>query len=407
MFLRFLKTHNPALIDYGIYLLENNLIESDTYVLDLDSITANARRLAKLAAANGSSLYFMSKQIGRNPEIAQRVLSAGNVDGKEIFTGMVAVDFREAITLSTAGLPVKHLGHLCQIPHGSWDIALDMEPEVITIYSLEKASELSKAAEKRGMVQDVLLRIWDDGDIFYPGQEGGFRITAIPDVLASLKKLSGIRITGVTSFPCFLFNEDIGKSLPTPNASTMVRGTALVKENGINITQINMPSCNSPATMPLAKELGATHLEPGHSLTGTNPDNLNEAEPLIPSLLYMSEVSHDHEGNSLCFGGGYYRRSKLKHALVKTGKGLMETEVITPDPEAIDYHLKLNGLFPAGSPVAMSFRTQIFVTRSRVALVEGLSQSRPVLHSIWDSCGNIVSAGNKISARNNASARQA
>ncbi|MCL2478553.1 MAG: hypothetical protein FWF22_03565, partial [Treponema sp.] len=74
-----------------------------------------------------------------------------------------------------------------------------------------------------------------------------------------------------------------------------------------------------------------------------------------------------------------------------------ECRVLSQDPEIIDYHLRLSGVFPAGSPVCMSFRTQIFVTRSRVALVEGLSESKPVLHSIWDSSGNFVSKGDEVS----------
>ena len=397
MFLRFLAAHNRALIDYGVFLLENGLIESDTYVLDLDGIEENARRIQDLSVKNKLCLYFMVKQLGRNPEVARRVLAAGQATNiaqalspAQGFTGMVAVDFREAQILHSAGLPVRHLGHLCQVPRNGWDAALDMKPEVITLFSIEKARELSEAALRRGLVQKALLRIRDDGDIFYQGQEGGFSIKKLGETLDTFEKLRGVEAAGLTSFPCFLHQPDQGRALPTPNAHTLVRGAAILKERGIPFSQINMPSCNSPATIPLAASLGATHLEPGHSLTGTNPDNLDEAEPLIPALLYMSEISHNHEGCSYCFGGGHYRRSNLRFALVKTSSGYRETGMLPPDPETIDYHLRLSGLFPPGSPVCMSFRTQIFVTRSRVALVEGLSRSRPLLHSIWDSQGRIV-----------------
>ena len=397
MFLRFLKARNPALIDYGVFLLEQGLIESDTYVLDTDAIEHNARRLFELSQNYGLSLYFMSKQLGRNPGIARRVLAAGQASGGHGFTGMVAVDFREARILHSAGLPVKHLGHLCQVPSGAWDAALDMKSEVITIFSLEKAKELSQAAGRRGLIQDILLRVTDDGDIFYQGQEGGFTLKTMNETLDHIQKLPGLHIAGLTSFPCFVFNEGEGKAFPTSNAHTVVKGAALLRERGIHCSQINMPSCNSLATFPLAAELGATHLEPGHSLTGTNPDNLNENDPLTPALLYMSEVSHQYNGSSFCFGGGYYRRSNLRYALVKTGMGYVETGVSAPAPEVIDYHLQLSGLFPSGSPVCMAFRTQIFTTRSRVALVEGLSASQPRLLGIWDSAGNEVAKGNEVS----------
>jgi predicted amino acid racemase len=333
----------------------------------------------------------MSKQIGRNPEAAKRVLDAGTAGDGGGFTGMVAVDFREARLLHSAGLPVKHLGHLCQVPRGAWDAALDMKPDVITLYSQEKAAELSCAAQKRGAVQDVLLRIRDDGDIFYKGQEGGFPLKTLNETLDMLEKHKGIRVIGLTSFPCFLYDENEKKPLPSPNTHTLTRGAELLRERGIKCTQINMPSCNSPATLPLAAKLGATHLEPGHSLTGTNPDNPGEADPLMPSLLYMSEVSHHFEGRSSCFGGGYYRRGNLRFALVKTPSGLEETEAFAPPLEVIDYHLQLSGIYPVGSPVCLAFRTQVFTTRSQVALVEGLSQSRPVLLGIWDSHGQFLS----------------
>lgn len=388
MFLKFLRTHNPALIDYGVFLLEQGFIGSDTYVLDLDAIEHNAARLNGLAQKHGLTLYLMSKQFGRNPEIARRVFEAAPVlPGGHGFTGMVAVDFREAQHLHSAGLTVKHLGHLCQVPKGSWEAALEMKPEVITLFSLEKAKELSETAKHLGVTQAVLLRIRDDGDIFYQGQEGGFHIKSLDETLDYIEKLPGLNIAGLTSFPCFLYQEEEGKALPTPNAHTLMRGAARLGERGIKYSQINMPSCNSLATIPLAAELGATHLEPGHSLSGTTPDNLNEKDPLTPALLYMSEVSHHHEACSFCFGGGYYKRGHLRRALVKTSKGYEETEAFSLDPEIIDYHLSIRGLFPAGSPVAMAFRTQIFVTRSRVALVEGLSISRPNLAGIWDSAG--------------------
>ena len=391
MFLRFLMAHNPGLVDFGIFLLERGLIEPDTYALDLDSIANNAVRLADISAKNGLALYFMSKHLGRNPEVARRVLEAGSTGKTGGFRGMVAVDYREARLLHSAGLPVRHLGHLCQVPHGAWDAALEMKPDVITVFSPEKAKELSDAAQKRGIVQDILLRIRDEGDIYYQGQEGGFPLKTLNETLDYTEKLNGIRVAGLTSFPCFLYNEEQKKPLPSPNAHTLARGAALLRERGIQYSQINMPSCNSPATMPLAAKLGATHLEPGHSLIGTNPDNLVEAEPLKPAIVYMSEVSHHYEGRSCCFGGGYYRRGNLRHALVKTSSGPEETEAHAPSSEAIDYHLQISRVFPPGSPVCMAFRTQIFVTRSHVALIEGLSQSRPVLLGIWDSHGQALS----------------
>jgi predicted amino acid racemase len=386
VFLNLLRSRNPELIDYACHLLEKGIIEPDTYVLDLDRIEINAAELGATALSRGLGLYFMAKQLGHNLLVSRRVLDAPG------FKGMVAVDFREALFLHGAGLPVRHLGHLAQVPRRAWDTALDMKPDVITLYSLEKAKELSARALERGMVQDVLLRILDGGDISYPGQEGGFDLAELPRAAEAISALKGIRLAGLTSFPCFLFDEKLKKALATANAYSVQKGAALLKERGLPCSHINMPSCNTQATLPLAAGLGATHAEPGHGLTGTSPDNVEN--PLaMPALCYITEISHCFGDSASCFGGGYYRRGHLKNALVKSSGGFEKTRVLPPDPETIDYHLRLNGKFPSGAPVCMAFRTQIFVTRSRVVLIEGLSASRPFLHSIWDSQGQRLPGG--------------
>jgi predicted amino acid racemase len=387
MFLDFLRARNPALIDYGFYLLEKGLIEPDTYVLDLDRIGENAVRLGTLAKALKLRCYFMAKQLGHNPLVSRKVLEA---DG---FDGMVAVDFREAEILHAAGLPVRHLGHLVQVPSHAWDRALDMKPEVITLYSYEKALELSTAASRRCLRQDVLLRVQAEEDVIYSGQEGGLRLDELAAAVEKMAILEGLRIAGLTSFPCFLFDQKERKALATANMATLQKGAALLKSLGLNCEQINMPSCNSLGSLPLAASRGATHVEPGHSLTGTSPDNMFYHDPLVPSFCYITEVSHQWGGYASCFGGGYYRRGKLQKALVKTGQDLEEVPVQCPDPEAIDYHLRIQGDFPSGAPVCMAFRTQIFITRSQVAVAEGLSGSRPRLAGIWDAQGLKVSGG--------------
>ncbi|MGL5335836.1 MAG: YhfX family PLP-dependent enzyme, partial [Enterovibrio sp.] len=81
--------------------------------------------------------------------------------------------------------------------------------------------------------------------------------------------------------------------------------------------------------------------------------------------------------------GGHYRRSLLHKALVNDDV----VDVHLPDPVAIDYHFKLSGLHPIGAPVIMSFRTQIFVTRSHVALLTGVRSGNPTIIGRYDSQG--------------------
>lgn len=401
MFLQLTKQYNPSLIDYALHLVSSAHIEPDTYVIDMDAIKYNALTLLESASAYGVNLYCMLKQLGRNPKIARHILNSKTADDVS-FRGVVAVDFRDAIQLYEAGIPVKHVGHLVQIPEHSISTVLKMEPDVITVYSVEKAKQISSAMKKNnyvsgGRVQNILLRITDSNDLVYPGQEGGVLPKDVPSVVEQINFMEGIRFIGLTAFPCFLYDNKQGNAQATANAFTLAKTVNMLKnEHGIICSHINMPSCNSPATIKLISKMGGTHAEPGHSLTGTNPDNLTAQVPLVPALVYATEVSHHYKGNSLCFGGGYYRRSSVSDALVKTSLGIEKTTVKSLDAEAIDYHFELDKSFAVGSPVVMAFRTQIFVTRSRVALVSGLGEGNPKLDSIWDSQGNCITDMQKI-----------
>ena len=104
--------------------------------------------------------------------------------------------------------------------------------------------------------------------------------------------------------------------------------------------------------------------------------------------MYVSEVSHNFMGNAYCYGGGHYRRSHVKHALV--GSSLEDSrslEVIPPSDESIDYHFGLSEECKVGETVVMAFRFQIFVTRSDVVLVEGISSGQPQIVGVYDSLG--------------------
>ena len=111
-------------------------------------------------------------------------------------------------------------------------------------------------------------------------------------------------------------------------------------------------------------------------------------QPEKPCVVYISEVSHNFEGRGYCFGGGHYRRSHMKNALV--GENLLSArhvEIIPPSDDSIDYHFGLSKECPVGQTVVMAFRYQIFVTRSDVVLVTGLRKGAPRIEGIYDSAG--------------------
>jgi predicted amino acid racemase len=101
-------------------------------------------------------------------------------------------------------------------------------------------------------------------------------------------------------------------------------------------------------------------------------------------------VSHNFKGHAYLYGGGLYRRGNLKHVLFDQ-KGKRWQSTMKPLPEEnIDYYLEVDEEEPVGATAIMAFRTQIFVTRSEVALVKGIQTGKPEIMGIYDSQGKYL-----------------
>lgn len=373
MFLDVVRRRNPGLLEAALELHRSRRLPPNTYVLDLDSLEANARALAAAARAEGLNLYFMTKQLNRNPQVMQAVAAAGISQG-------VAVDIDDARAFRQAGVALGHVGHLVQIPLAHLTQVLSWQPEVMTVFSLDNACAVSDAAVSLGRRQDVLLRL--AGEEVFPGQEGGVDWDDLPRVAREVSSLPGVRLVGLTAFPCLLAED--GRATPTPNLDLLTRVARLLRRDlGLDIQQVNAPSLTCCSTLPLLRQAGATHGEPGHALTGTTPLHAVSDQPEVPALLYLSEVSHRHAGLAYCFGGGTYARGHLQGGLV--GTDMRWAPVAAPGPDHIDYYLALRDpKAEPGEPVLMSFRTQAFTARANLALVAGVRAGRPRLVGLFD-----------------------
>lgn len=379
MFLDVTRRRNPKLIQSGVTLHQSGLIPPNTYVIDLDILGENAAALADTAKNHDFTLYFMSKQLGRLPFIGKFIAEHG-------IEKAVAVEFDEAKTLAEGGVEIGNVGHLVQPGKNQWSEVLSWKPEVITLFSPARARQLSDAAAKSGMVQDVLLRVYAEDDMIYPGQQGGFRLEKLDEELPELAGLSGINIAGVTTFPNFQLSKDKKSMEPTPNLTTLLKAKDILEKKGITIKQVNGPSATSCETIPFLAEQGVTHGEPGHALTGTTPLHAYRDLPEKPAIVYVTEVSHQDQDHYYVIGGGYYGRSHLTGCLVGSNeKDILKQQVkaIEPGPEAIDYYgaIEKPNCFQVseGDTAVFSFRTQVFVTRAHIALVKGIQSGKPEL----------------------------
>ncbi len=88
-----------------------------------------------------------------------------------------------------------------------------------TVFTLDKAREISAAAVKTGRVQSVLLKVYSDDDFLYPGQESGFVQHSLHEVVAEIQNLPGLHLAGLTHFPCLLWDEAAGKDFADTESS--------------------------------------------------------------------------------------------------------------------------------------------------------------------------------------------
>ncbi|MDD1780549.1 YhfX family PLP-dependent enzyme [Enterovibrio sp. ZSDZ35] len=388
MFLEALKKQNSELIQSAVLLLRQGEILPDTYVIDVDQFRENAKKIKQKADVCGIKLYAMTKQVGRNPVLAKILIEECG------YEGAVCVDFKEALSLHKEGVKIAHVGHLVQPPkHVLHRLIWDMQPEIVTVYSVEKAREISEVAGECGVIQNIMLKFYQDGDHLYPNQESGFRLEDINEIADQISALPNVKITGITHFPCFLYDSESQKTLPTKNLLTAEKAIEVLGQKGIEIIHRNYPSATSCETLPLIKEHGGTHGEPGHALTGTTPANVDGSQPEQIAMVYASEVSHVHEGKTYCFGGGNYGRSQIEGALVFNGNDTTGNflPICSSDAASIDYHFQLEGQADVSAAVIMAFRTQLFVTRSDVALVEGISTANPKIVGLFDTQGREIS----------------
>ncbi len=116
MFLRTLRRRNPDFLRAAMALHASGAVPANSYVLDLDAVTANAAVMSEAAAPLGLTVYAMTKQVGRNPHFCRAVKDGG-------IPAAVAVDMPCARAVGSGGLRVGHLGHLVQVAEHEADEA--------------------------------------------------------------------------------------------------------------------------------------------------------------------------------------------------------------------------------------------------------------------------------------------
>ena len=135
MFVEKLRKDNPKFIESIVALQQKGLILPDSYCVDMERYRANAKAIVESANAKGIKLFFMLKQLGRNPVLAKELVDLG-------YAGAVVVDFKEAQVMMRHNIPIGNVGHLVQIPEGMVKEVVAYGPEVITVYTADKVRSI-------------------------------------------------------------------------------------------------------------------------------------------------------------------------------------------------------------------------------------------------------------------------
>ena len=394
MFLRPLLDRNPRLVQAAIELHQAGEIPANSCVLDLDAIESNTAVLCGRARELGLTVYAMTKQLGRAPG-ALAAMARGGVDG------FVAVDMACARPIVRDGHGLGHLGHLVQVPWAETAEAAGLEPDYWTVFSENKAAQAAAAAHRLGRSQRMLVRVFSDGDQFYPGHEGGVALEDLPAVIDLIAGTQGAEFAGLTTFPALLFDPATGGARLTPNVETLARAAEIAHRHPAcpERLEINSPGTTSTEVLAMLASSGATQVEPGHGLTGTTPLHAVQDLPERPAVLYLSEVAHIHQGVPLCFGGGLYVDPVFGDYEVRTVVAHDPSEASTepvpvdmPDPAGIDYYARLHPrghrTVAEGATVIFGFRVQSFVTRALVVGLAGVSEGEPRVTGVWNGFGD-------------------
>jgi len=391
VFLEKMIKRNAQFVQVVVHLQQKGEIPANSYVLDMDSVEENAGLISEEGKRLGLEVLPMTKQIGRNPIAFQSLAKKG-------LESYVAVDMGCAWPINAAGYHIGHIGHLVQIPQAETDAAASFKPAYWTVFNMEKAKAASMANERIGRTQNLLARIHAPGDIFYKGHEGGFNAAEIVTVANQLDELPNISFAGITTFPALLYNHESREVEATPNLGTLIKASEALRAAGRDEIVINAPGTTSTAVMATLASAGSTQVEPGHGITGSTPLHAVRDLPETPAVLYVSEVSHFHQGKAFCFGGGLYIDPVFPDYEVKCLVGKDPGTIIDrampvefPPANAIDYYGMLSPeqgkTVEVGDTVLFGFRIQAFVTRAFVVPLSGVSNGEPVVGGVFTADG--------------------
>lgn len=383
---------NPGLLQAAIELHQNGVIPAATHLIDLDAVAENATVMAKAAEETGLRVFVMTKQDGHEPHMTRIALDRG-------LHAVVAVEAIQAHRMNRYGFPLGHIGHLSNIPKSQIPQILAMEPEFITVYSVESAKAISDVATAMGRQQALYVVVTNYGDEgTFDEMIGGWTEETCVEGIRPLMDLPNVHVAGLTQHITISYDtqDDAHTAKPTQAFFTTLRAKEkLEKQLGLPALRVNCAGNANAITMPILASYGATDVEPGAALTGSAKFHALQDMPEKPAHVFVSEATHVWRGDAFAVGGGFTfvwdmsdTIGPFRGMFGATYEEALANQLVFKGPPWVDFH----GMFTVGDgkepkfgdTVLFSHLTQAFNERGYVAAVSGVSRGKPKLEGLFD-----------------------
>jgi predicted amino acid racemase len=385
------------MLEAAISLHQEGAIPPSTHLIDLDAVAHNAGVIAEAARRHGLTAFAMTKQDGHEPHMTQLVLDRG-------FDGVTAVEAMQAYRIHRHGFPLGNVGHTSQLPRADVQRILAMDPQFVTVYTVEAAERVSEACVTLGRTQPLYVTVARPGD---DGTEaelfGGWDEAACVEGIRPILFLPNVRVAGIAQHTTIDYpsQNDPYTARPTEAFFTALRARDRLEHGlGLDTLRINCSGNCNAVTAGILASYGATDIEPGAALVGSGRFHALLDMPEIPAQVFVSEITHHWAGNAYAIGGGFGFVWEMDGALAPF-QGLVGSSLEQARRQALGFRGRpwydVFALFDdpdsiarVGDTLLFAHLPQVIMERCYVAAVSGISEQRPIVEALLDSEGTVL-----------------
>lgn len=385
------------MLESAIRLHQEGAIPPSTHLIDLDAVSENAGAIADAARRLSLTAFAMTKQDGHEPHMTGLVLDRG-------FHGVTAVEAMQAYRIRRHGFPLGNVGHTSQLPRAEVERILAMDPQFVTVYTVEAARRVSAACVALGRTQPLYVTVGRPGDEGTDAELfGGWNEADCVEGIRPILSLPHVSIVGIAQHVTIDYpsQDDPYKARPTEAFFTALRARERLESGlGLENLRINCSGNCNAVTAEILAGYGATDIEPGAALVGSGRFHALLDMPEVPAQVFVSEITHHWAGNAYAIGGGFGFVWEMDGSLAPF-RGIVGRTLDEARCQQLDFlgppWYDVYGLFrdpegaaEIGDTLLFVHLPQVIMERCYVAAVSGISRQAPIVEALLDSEGTVL-----------------